>query len=208
MRTKLILVAAIFLAGCGSAHKDALPFYNTPDFTPVWAGDGDKTATHTVAPFSLTAQDGSVVTRETVAGKVYIANFFFTRCGSICPRMTGNLQRVAAAFAGNGDVKILSHSVTPDIDSVPVLARYARLHGIDARQWLLLTGSQEAIYALARRSYFADEETGYERGPGEFLHTENCVLVDGKGRIRGVYNGTVALEMEKLVGDVKTLLRQ
>lgn len=196
----------IMAAGCNRPRSESLPFYDTPDFTPVWKEPGAAAARHTIAPFSLTAQDGSTITNASVVGKVYVANFFFTRCGSICPRMTGNLQKVAIAFAGNADVKILSHSVTPAIDSVPVLARYARLHGIEAAQWWLLTGPQDSIYALARRSYFADEATGFNRSADEFLHTENCVLVDRQGRIRGVYNGTVALEMEKLVDDIRSLL--
>ncbi|MDB5195664.1 MAG: hypothetical protein JWP88_34 [Flaviaesturariibacter sp.] len=204
------MLLALLLACRLQSQKEALPFYNTPDFTPQWLTPDDDAydSIHTIAPFSFVNQDGNTITNESVKGKVYVASFFFTRCGSICPKMNANLKAVADSFAGNPAVLLLSHSVTPDIDSVPRLAHYAAQHRINASNWWLLTGNQDAIYSLARRSYFADEATGYNKGNDEFLHTENAVLVDQKGRIRGVYNATLALEMEKLVKHIHLLLEE
>lgn len=212
MKNKIELLPLLLftLVACQPRSKEvALPFYNTPDFTPQWLSPSNKeyASIHTIAPFSFVNQEGQIITSKDVAGKVYVASFFFTKCGSICPKMNANLKAVADSFAGNPAVLLLSHSVTPDLDSVPRLAQYAGQNGISARNWWLLTGDQAAIYTLARRSYFADEATGYDKGTDDFLHTENAVLIDQKGRIRGVYNATLALEMEKLILHIRQLLQ-
>ena len=207
----LLLIATVLFAACSAKQKEEdLPFYNTPDFTPQWISSSDKNynSIHTIAPFSLTNQNGETITNKNVEGKIYIANFFFTRCGSICPKMNGNLKKVAEAFADNLGVFILSHSVTPDADSVTQLKAYSERSHINSKQWWLLTGNKDEIYALARRSYFADEETGYNKSSKEFLHTENAVLIDRKGRIRGVYNATLELEINKLIEHIKLLLKE
>jgi protein SCO1 len=207
----LLLLVAVILAACSSHKKEtALPFYSTPDFTPQWLSFGDKEydEIHTIAPFTFTNQEGKRISQKQVEGKVYVANFFFTRCGSICPKMNSNLKTVADTFAANDDVRILSHSVTPESDSVQQLAAYGIRNGINPQNWWLLTGNKEAIYTLARRSYFADEETGYRLTSNDFLHTENAVLIDRKGRIRGVYNATLQLEMQKLVEHINQLLKE
>lgn len=203
----LILVA---LLSCGQAKKERLPFYNTPDFTPQWLNAGDKAyiSIHTIAPFSFTDQDGKTTSNKEVEGKIYVANFFFTTCTSICPKMMNNLKKIQEAFADNKEVLILSHSVMPERDSVQRLSDYANHFHIHSSQWHLLTGDKDAIYTMARQSYFADEETGYNKTSNEFLHTENCVLIDRKGRIRGVYNATLELEMEKLIDHIKLLLAE
>jgi protein SCO1 len=207
----LLALAAVILAACSSSKKEtALPFYSTPDFTPQWLSQSDKEyeEVHTIAPFTFTNQEGKIISQKQVEGKVYVANFFFTRCGSICPKMNSNLKTVADTFAANDDVRILSHSVTPETDSVQQLAAYGKRNGINPQNWWLLTGDKEAIYNLARRSYFADEETGYRLTSNDFLHTENAVLIDRKGRIRGVYNATLQLEMQKLVEHINQLLKE
>ena len=175
---------------------------------PHWlsANDAAYRSIHTITPFRFTNQYGHVITDKEVAGKIYIASFFFTKCGGICPRMMENLQIVANAYINNPDMLLLSHSVTPDTDSVPQLAHYALEHHINSKQWWLLTGNKDSIYRLARRSYFADEETGYAKDSKSFLHTENAVLIDRKGRIRGVYNATLPLEMQKLTEHIQWLL--
>lgn len=192
------------------AKEASLPFYNTPDFTPQWIAASDKSyaSIHTIAPFSFSNQNGETITNKSVAGKTYVANFFFTTCGSICPKMNGNLEKVQAAFEGDNNVMILSHTVMPEADSVQRLAQYASLHNINSNQWWLLTGNKDDIYKLARQSYFADEELGYNKGSNEFLHTENCILVDKHGRIRGVYNGTLELEINKLIEHIKLLEKE
>ena len=203
-----ILPLMLLFTSCGKLEKsDGLPFYNTPDFTPVWLkpDDAGYNTIHTIAPFSFTNQLGNTITNKSTEGKIYVANFFFTVCKSVCPAMMDNLSKVQGAFANDPKVLILSHSVTPARDSVPVLLKYAAKNHINNKQWWLLIGQQAAIYKLARQSYFADEATGYQRGLDEFLHTENLVLIDTKGRIRGVYNGSLMLEVEKLIGHIKLL---
>ncbi len=187
-----------------------LPFYNTPNFTPAWLTPSDTNyhSVHTIAAFSLTDQNGRTITNREIDGKIYVANFFFTTCGSICPRMTVHLKKVQEAFVNATDVRILSHSVLPEVDSIPRLKKYEQQMGIDGRQWLLLTGDKNGIYSLARKSYFADEEIGYNKESNEFLHTENCILIDKKGRIRGVYNGTLELEINKLIEHIKLLQKE
>lgn len=208
MRIKFFhLILFLLLISCNQIQKKRLPFYNSPDFTPRWLASTDKeyTSIHTIAPFSFINQNGKTITNKNVEGRIYVANFFFTNCTGICPKMMNNLKKVQQAFSNNKDVLILSHSVLPETDSISRLAAYANKFGISSRQWWLLTGNKDQIYSLARKSYFADEEIGYNKNSNEFLHTENCILVDKKGRIRGVYNGTLELEMNKLIEHIKIL---
>jgi len=205
-----ISITGFILCSCGQEQKKVqLPFYNSPDFTPQWIAPNEKgySTVHTIAPFSFTNQNGKTISNKNLAGKIYVANFFFTSCGSICPKMMNNLKKVQNAFSKDNQVFILSHSVTPEVDNVSRLRNYQQRMNINGKTWWLLTGSIEAVYKIARRSYFADEETGYNKDSREFLHTENCILVDGKGRIRGVYNATLELEMNKLIEHVKILKR-
>jgi protein SCO1 len=205
----VLLLVCLF--GCyAKEQKEQLPFYNTPEFTPQWlnATDNSYATIHTIAPFQFTNQEGKVISNKEVQGKIYVANFFFSKCASICPRTNANLKKLAVAFESNPDVLILSHSVTPEADSVAQLASYANKQGIDAKKWWLLTGDKEAIYTIARKSYFADEELGYNRSTRDFLHTENALLIDGKGRIRGVYNATLELEINKLIDHIHLLLNE
>jgi protein SCO1 len=204
-------ISFLLLAGCVSKQQEkVLPFYNTPDFTPQWFASTDKeySSVHTIAPFKLRNQQGAIITNKNVDGKIYVANFFFTKCTGICPKMNNNLKKIADAFATNPDVLILSYSVMPEADSVSSLAAYGEREGIDVKKWWLLTGHKNEIYKLARQSYFADEELGYYRSSNDFLHTENAVLVDRKGRIRGVYNATLTLEMDKLAEHINMLLEE
>ena len=199
----------VILSSCKEAKKEQLPFYNTPDFTPLWLSLTDKqySSLHTIAPFSLTDQNGKTITNKNVQDKIYVANFFFTTCAGICPKMMKNLKKVQEAFQNTNGVIILSHSVLPETESVQRLASYAERFHIQSN-WHLLTGNKEEIYNIARKSYFADEETGYNKNSNDFLHTENCVLVDGTGRIRGVYNATLELEINKLIGHIKILQKE
>ncbi|MES2274393.1 MAG: SCO family protein [Bacteroidota bacterium] len=202
------LLFMLILSGCRNrVADDSLPYYNTPDFTPVWLHRNDPgyATIHTIASFSLTNQLGKTISNQQVKGKIYVANFFFASCGSICPKMMDNLSDVQQAFLHDDRVRLLSHSVTPARDSVPVLFKYAAEHQIDNKKWWLLTGNQNTIYTLARKAYFADDETGYNKTADEFLHTENVLLIDQRGRIRGVYNGTLKLEMVNLIKHIKQL---
>jgi len=203
----LILLMTFLLACKTPDKKTTLPFFNTPDFTPVWIVPGDTgyNTIHTIAKFTFTNQLGQTITNKNVAGKIYVANFFFTTCGSICPQMMGNLAKVQDVFASDTGVIVLSHSVTPLHDNVKVLSDYANKNHINGKKWWLLTGDRDAIYSLARQSYFAEDASGYTKSIDEFLHTENLVLIDKKGRIRGVYNGSLRLEVDNLIGHIKLL---
>ena len=205
LRLGAIVLAACLLQACSKQEEVKLPYYNTADLTPAWEMGAGK---HTVADFSFTDQSGTEVTVNTFDGKIYVANFFFTTCPGICPKMNANMQLVADAFKGNDKVKFLSHTVTPHIDSVPVLNEYAAIHHIDAEQWHLVTGNKAGIYDAARRSYFVEDAIGLTYDSTDFLHTERFVLVDADKHLRGVYNGTVALEMERLTEDIKLLLEE
>ncbi len=199
------LIVCVLLVACNKQEEAKLPYYNTADLTPVWVKGSGK---HTVADFSFTDQGNNEVTGAIFEGKVYVANFFFTTCPGICPKMNANMQLVADAFKGNDKVKFLSHTVTPHIDSVAQLKEYAEMHHIDTDQWHLVTGSQAEIYEIARSSYFVEDAIGLTYDSTDFLHTERFVLVDADKHLRGVYNGTVSLEMERLIDDIKLLLEE
>jgi protein SCO1/2 len=140
--------------------------------------------------------------------KIYVADFFFTSCGSICPKMTNNMKTVYDHFATNDKIRFLSHTVMPEIDSIKVLNRYASAKGIDSRRWHLLTGNKDEIYHLAKKEYYAGDTLGYYQTGNEFLHTENFILLDQQRRIRGIYNGTLGVEMNRLIEDIETLLKE
>lgn len=205
----LIACGSIILFSCaGKTSLTNLPYYNTPDFTPYFISDNsvaDKKITHKIGNFSFTDQHGKRITEASVDGKIHVANFIFTTCGSICPVMTGHLKLLQKEFIKDNDVVLLSYSVTPWIDSVSRLKKYAINNEITSPNWHLLTGSKGEIYDLARRSYFAEEDLGFTKDSTEFLHTEHVLLVDKKRRIRGIYNGTLQLEIEQLLKDIHTL---
>lgn len=144
---------------------------------------------HTIADFKFTNQNGKTITQEDYKDKIYVADFFFTTCPTICPIMTDNMVWLQDKIKDMPDVMILSHSVTPDIDSVPVLKKYALEKGVLDHKWNLVTGNKKDIYYIARKSYLA-VETGKPDELYDMVHTENFVLIDKKGRIRGFYDGT------------------
>lgn len=188
--------------------KDQMPYFNSPDFTPQFFNKPSEAAimvTHRIADFSLQDQNGDLFSRADLTGKIHVADFFFTGCGSICPRMTTNMKLVDNAYKNDSDVVLLSYSVTPWQDSVPVLKNYAEYQGINSPNWHLLTGPKSEIYTLARQSYFAEQELGFTKDSTEFLHTEHFILVDKTGRIRGIYNGTIPLDVEQLIQDIRLL---
>ena len=197
----LLLLGAVPLMQACSARAAAatsLPFYDSADFTPHWT----NSSAHVIADFSLTSQTGARVTRADLLGKVHIANFMFTECPTLCPTVMRNLERVQNAVAGDA-IQLVSYSVTPDIDTPARLAAFGAERGVDPAKWRLLTGDRATIYALARRSYFADDSRVDD--PGAILHSEKVLLVDGQGRLRGVYNGTLSYEMDKIVADARQL---
>lgn len=199
--------ASMVYLAAGCKVKDSLPFYHSADFTPVWNKDTLKEPLHTIAGFSFTDQDGKQITNKSLDGKIYAANFFFTGCGSICPTMTNNLMKVQKAFPNEESIAIISYSVAPWVDSAARLKSYADRFKMDNR-WHLLTGDKTAIYKLGRQSYFAEEEPGFTKDSTDFLHTEHILLIDKNRHIRGIYNGTLALETDRLIDDIKILLKE
>ena len=195
----------ILTAGCNT--KSSLPYYNSPDFTPVWNIDTVKSGLHTIPPFSFTNQNKETVTEKTFDNTIYVAGFFFTSCGVVCPKMTMNVMKVQAAFAGNQQVAFLFHSVTPWIDSSARLLAFARKYQLN-NQWQLVTGDQGTIYKMARQAYFAEEEPGFQKDTTEFLHTEHLLLIDKHKHIRGIYNGTLPLDADRLISDITVLLQE
>jgi protein SCO1/2 len=148
------------------------------------------------------------VNNKTVEGKIYVANFFFTGCGSICPGMTKNLKRIADTFKLQPGVLFISHSVTPEKDSVPVLKSFANRYQADASRWHFVTGKPADINTIARQSYFIEKLPGLSKDSTEFLHTENMVLVDRNGHIRGLYKGTLEYDANRLIEDIGLLLKE
>ena len=159
---------------------------------------------HRIADFSMLNQNGDTITQENYRDKIYVADFFFTTCPTICPIMTANLVEVQAALANDPEVLLLSHSVTPEIDSVAQLKKYAIEKGVNDAKWNLVTGDKKQIYELARKSYLAVQEDG-DGGPFDMIHTENFILVDKQRRIRGFYDGTKEEEMDRLLSDIEIL---
>ena len=158
---------------------------------------------HKIAPFNLLNQNGDTVTQDHYKDKIYIADFFFTTCQTICPIMTEHMVEIQKALKDDSEVLLVSHSVIPEYDTPEVLKAYAIKKGVDDNRWNLLTGSRKSIYALARKSYLAVKDI-----PGEedaMVHTENFMLIDKKQRIRGYYDGTNDDEIQKLLADIEIL---
>jgi len=209
-RIVFLLLSSAWLISCNSEKKNsiALPYYNEPTFTPLFIENKteiDKKINHKISDFSFLDQDSLLINQNIITDKIHIANFIFTSCGSICPTMTRNLKRVNDHFKNNDEIVYLSYSVTPWIDKPYVLKKFKTNYGITNKNWHFLTGSKGEIYSLARQSYFAEEDIGFSKDSTDFLHTEHFILVDKTKRIRGIYNGTLQLEMEQLIDDINTL---
>lgn len=159
---------------------------------------------HSIADFKLINQNGDTISQADYADKIYIADFFFTTCPTICPVMTANMADIQQIIKGDDEVMLLSHSVTPEIDSVPQLKKYALEKGVIDAKWNLVTGDKKQIYELARKSYLAVLTDG-DGGPYDMIHTENFILVDKERRIRGFYDGTSSEEVAQLLEDLKVL---
>ncbi len=162
---------------------------------------------HTIAGFSLINQNGKIITQENYKDKIYVADFFFTTCLTICPIMTDNMVVIQEKLKNDSEVMLLSHSVTPVIDSVAQLKKYALEKGVDDTKWNLVTGDKKQIYTLARKSYLAVKEDG-NGDEYDMIHTENFILVDKKKRIRGFYDGTKNEDIEQLLKDIETLKKE
>ncbi len=205
----LVVFSTIFLSI--SFHlltpKKKLPIYNPSDVNPELVDSTVQHVSkyHTIADFSFTNQNGKTITQKDYEGKIYVADFFFTTCPTICPIMQDNMVDIQKAFADNPKVMLLSHTVMPDIDSVPVLKNYALEKGVIDSKWNLVTGDKKDIFYIARKSYLAvkTETTGELY---DMVHTENFILVDEQKRVRGFYDGTKKEDIVRLIEDIHFLL--
>lgn len=223
MKKTLFYVAAILvLISCKQKVKkeniqvtetsrvEHLPYYNDESFTPHWITPNteEEKQFHKIPDFKLVDQLGDTLTQKSFENQVYITDFFFTTCPGICLKMTNNMTKVQEAFLDNPEVAILSHSVTPSIDSVAVLKTYADKNGVIDSKWHLVTGDKTEIYNLGRNEYFVENDLGIPKDINDFLHTENFLLIDKNKHIRGIYNGLNRASIAQLITDVNALLEE
>ena len=188
--------------------EDDLPIYQPSQLNPALVDPSAmREENHSILDFNLVNHLGDTVTLADVQGQILVVDFFFTRCATICPLMTKNLQRIHDRLGPDAPVQLMSHSVTPVADSVSVLAAYADKYGADPDLWWFLTGEKSEIYTLARKSYFSCLDEG-DGGFQDFVHTENIVLVDDQGRLRGFYDGTDSKAMSQLFRDLEFLIEK
>ena len=192
----------IFICSC-KISKQKLPYFDSHDFSPKW-----NSVDHKIPKFQLFNQNGDTITNNDYTGKIYIADFFFTTCPGICPKLTKHMKILEDLYSNNDQIKFLSHTVMPWYDSVSVLNEYGKRYNIDSEKWNLVTGEKEEIYRVARDGYFADNSFKAQESVNEFIHTENFYLIDKNGKIRGVYNGTLEIEIERLKRHILTLEKE
>jgi protein SCO1/2 len=210
--TIIMLVFSVFMISAIYSilkPEKRLPVFNPVDVNPRLVDQSllHINSNHKIGDFSLINQNGKVITQEDYKDKIYVSDFFFTTCQTICPIMTYNMAKIQKEFSEDDSVMLLSHSVTPEIDSVAVLRDYADRKGVVDAKWNVTTGDKKHIYELARKSYFAVVDEG-DGGVQDFIHTENFILVDKKRQIRGYYDGTQDEEMDRLITDIKTLQKE
>jgi len=193
-----LIVFATFIGACG--HKSSirvLPVYGANISDTL----GKSGVDHLVSGFKMTDQSGQVITLDTFKNKLFVANFFFASCQGVCIQMNAEMERVEKTFPGNDRIKFVSYTVTPDADSVPVLAKYARAHDAVPFQWYFLRGDKTETLKLAHTSYLLETA-------GFLVHSQNLTLVDKNRHIRGIYSGTVTSDVDRLIGDIKILLKE
>ena len=205
-KRSLYILFVIIIFSCNQEQKNPLPIYNPADFNPKLVDKNlrNTSENHTVANFNLINQNGESITQENYNDKIYITDFFFTRCQTFCPIMTDNMVKIQKEFLNDDEIMFLSLSVTPDIDSIPILRDYANKKGVIDTKWNVTTGNKKHIYELARKSYFAVFEKG-DGGLQDFIHSPNFILVDKKKQIRGIYNGMNDEDIKQIIKDIKTL---
>ena len=205
----IILMGGMYFAYPLLKKKKVLKVYQPADINPKLV-DASKIGVdkdHTIADFTLVNQKGETFTQSVFDGKIYVANFFFATCPTICPIMSNHFAELQTTFDDEPRVMFISHSVTPNIDTVAALAAYGERYGANPEKWILATGDKKEIYNIARKSYFAVLDEG-DGGKQDFIHTENMILVDSKRRIRGYYDGTSSKDMERLEDEIRILLKE
>ncbi len=215
----LILILVLLCASCKNELKkedikvvetsrvDHLPYYGDESFTPNWLtpGSEEEKDFHKIPDFKLLNQLGDTITQNTFENKIYVTDFFFTICPGICPQLAESMIKLQEEFKNDSEVLLLSHSVMPSVDSVPVIKEYAETHGAIDNKWHLVTGDKEEIYSLGRDQYFVENDLGIPKSIDDFLHTENFLLIDKSKHIRGIYNGLNRASMAQLATDILTL---
>ncbi|QCX40180.1 SCO family protein [Aureibaculum algae] len=206
VRIGVLFIVLVIIGYFLMVPKKRLPVYNPADVNPRLVDDSVKHIkyNHKISNFHLTNQNGETITEQDYKDKIYVADFFFTRCQSICPIMTTNMVDLQTYFKNDSTVKFLSHSVTPVIDSIPILRAYADKKGVIDDKWNLVTGDKKQIYNLARKSYFAVLDEG-DGGEQDFIHTEQFILIDKKKQIRGFYDGTNKEDIQQIIKDIQLL---
>lgn len=209
---KIITVGIIFFAGMIISYQILKPIPRLPIYNPA---DLDESLVekdvqrigkdHRVIDFSLISQTRDSISQKNLENKIYVADFFFTTCPGICKDMAVQKRRLQEVFKSDNEFCLVSHSVTPETDSVEVMQEYAEIHGAIPGKWFLLTGDKPQIYRLARRSYFAVQDQGGNGDEADFIHTENFILIDQKKRIRGFYDGTSEESVDQLIKDIAIL---
>lgn len=216
---KLVVFSFLLVISCKQALKKSplkvvensrveyLPYYEDATFTPNWITpeSEEEKSFHSIPNFTLINQLGDTITHKTFEDKIYITDFFFTSCPGICLKMTGNMLKLQEEFLNDDEVLLLSHSVTPSIDSVSVLKTYADKNAVKDNKWHLVTGNKEEIYDLGRSHYFVENDLGVPKDFNDFLHTENFLVIDKNRHIRGIYNGLNRASIAQLITDVKAL---
>lgn len=210
----VLIVLGVFIISVGVGYKllsqkERLPVYNPSDVNPKLVDFSLQHVKggHKIADFELINQNGDTITQNDYKNKIYIADFFFTRCATICPIMTGNMSKLQEIYKNDNDIMFLSHSVTPVMDSIPILRMYADNKGVIDGKWNITTGNKKHIYNLARKSYFAVLDEG-DGGDQDFIHTEQFILIDKKRQIRGFYDGTETESIEQIKKDIAILKQE
>ena len=198
------LIFALFMICSCKDKVRPFPYYDTPDFTPKWEMPDNKTF-HQIRSFALLNQENKPFTEKDIEGKICVADFFFTSCPGICPKMTRSMADIQKEFMNDDEIMLLSHSVNPEKDSVSILKKYAKEKNINFNRWKLLTGNKDEIYDLGRKYYFVEEDEGIKKGNDVFLHTENFILIDKQRHIRGIYNGLDPNSIDNLIKDIRIL---
>ena len=221
---RVLIVFIIFLTGAGIIiylnldwqNNRKLPVFQPNDINPELVdsllhgrGRGINGGDHCISNFELTDQLNQKISKKLLYNKIVVANFFFVSCPSICPKMTQNLLTIHRQYIEDSSLLILSHTVWPEVDQVPLLFSYAEKYDVNHNSWRFLTGKKEELYRLARQDYLAApdiNDPNFQHGSNaDFIHTENIILLDKKQRIRGYYNGTDSLEMDRLLEDIEIL---
>lgn len=202
-----IAIPLFFVVWFFVSKNNEQPLRKLPYFGKKHSIANGDTNYHSVKAFCFTNQHNEKITEETVKGKIYVTDFFFTTCQSICPVMSTQLERVNKAFANRPDVLIISHTVEPEVDSITVLKQYAKLHGVTNNTWHFVTGDKKNLYDMARTGYLLNNENG-NGDEDDFIHTQNFALVDKERHLRGFYDGTDTADISHLILEINLLLQE